>query len=173
MPICIPDEQEIDPFRVIRQKPVSPQIVPKHGFEISTRSFSRHLAEAGSGPGLRIAFDDEGARRRVEFVRVRGKHARLGFAKGKRQPVEKLMCSVPDVSVGPRAEVGAKFSGEGLSHRAIDAVSADEQIAITPERFQIANFGPETDFDPELFAPPLQNPEQPEARNTREAVAVN
>src|SRR5262249_46862235 len=108
-------------------------------------------------PSLWIAFDDEGAGRCVELVRMRREYAGVVFTKRERQSVEKVIRAVPDVFVGARAQVRLKLLRELLTHRAVDAIRADEQIEIVSQRFDVVDFTSEVNADAKRFASPLQN----------------
>jgi hypothetical protein len=75
---------------------------------------------------VRIAFDDEGAGGGIEFVRVRGKHSLPGFAECQRQAVKQLMRTVPDIFIGPRAEIGFELIGKLLPDGTVYAIGAHE-----------------------------------------------
>src|SRR2546423_1667034 len=99
-PMQILHEDEIDPLRIIRKQRGAIEIVVEYLFEVSTCRFLVHVLKAGSLPGLFVAFDDEGAERIIEFIRVRSEYSGGVLVKGQREPVEQVRCSVPDVAIG-------------------------------------------------------------------------
>src|SRR5581483_5314397 len=89
-PPVVSDEGEIEPpDEVVRQQRRALQIVGEYPPKPIARLVFRQACEAGTVPRLGPAFDDEGAERRAELVRVRRKRSPLRLPEGQRQPVKK------------------------------------------------------------------------------------
>src|SRR6185369_9060255 len=126
IPICVPDQQEVYPFRVVREQLMPAQILCECVFQIGACLLVRQPGKAGFGPGLWIAFNDEGAGRCTKFVRVRCKYTGGRFTKRECQAVKQLMRAVPDVFVWACAEIRFELISKGLPDGAVYAVGAHE-----------------------------------------------
>src|SRR5205085_9564927 len=143
MPMVIFNEQELDPLRVVRQESVPRQIYDEYVCEIVSRLFVCVLAESVARPSLLVALDDEGARRLVELIRVRGKDAVFSLLKGERWAMKGLVRAVPDVTVVPHAQLRLKMCAEARPHLAVYVFRADEQLAPVGVSFRVVRLRPD------------------------------
>src|SRR5207247_10564437 len=129
----------------------------EHLGELSAGLFVREVFETCIGPRIGITFDDEGAGRLIESVRVRSENPGRGLPKSQRQPMEQLSGAVPDVFVGTGAEIRLEVGTEGLPDNAVQSVRAHQQLAIAFERFHAVDFMPKLDLNAEVFTSLLQD----------------
>ena len=80
-PSTVLHEQKVDPLRIIREQLLPVEILREDITDIVQCLLAADLFEAGPGPRLWIAFDNERAGCRAEFVRVCREHPSAILAK--------------------------------------------------------------------------------------------
>src|SRR5947209_10832384 len=149
------------------------EVPGKYIFQVRADVRLRHTAESGPRERLRVAFDNKGAGCLIKLVRVGGENSVIVFAKCKRQPMKELSGAIPNVLVWSYIEIGLELSGEPGPDNAVYAIAADKQVAVSLELFHIADLIMKMDLNSQRLAAASQDLEQPNARNTGKAVAVN
>src|ERR1051326_6476927 len=122
MPVFVPDVDEVDPLRVVRQKRMTSEVIAENIFQIEPRLRVRHLLKLCARPSRSVALHYEGACRLVEFIGVCGEDASVCLVEGERQSVKELTRSVPDIFVRAHAQLRHERSAVLLSHGAVDSV---------------------------------------------------
>src|SRR5215467_12858885 len=111
MPLLILDENEVDPFGIIRKQGMTIQVCGENILEITAGFLIGFLIKFGVPPRIWITLNDEGARRLIELVRVGCENSGFVFAKCQSETMKELISSVPDITVGANVQIGFELSG--------------------------------------------------------------
>src|SRR5579862_7200362 len=126
--------------------------------------------EAVCEPRLFPAFDDERAQIGIEAIRVYGEPAVLRLLENERKCIERQRRAEPNETAEPAIELRRKGAGVGIAHAAIDTIGADQQIALSAQRFDVLDVLLKLELDLKRASALLENLEQPFARDAAEAV---
>ena len=134
-PVLVGDAIEVEPVasaqvRAVGQQAVSFQIRREELFAKGERLRGVGRIEAVREPRLLGALDDKGAQLFVETVGMDGEPAVLGSLEDEGEGIERQRRSEPDEAAAAPVEARLEIAGKALAHAAVDAVGADEQIAL-------------------------------------------
>src|ERR1700728_705608 len=132
MPGAVAYRPEVQPARLaavakLANQPMAVQVFFEQALENNERLVRGQLVESESGPGLRGAFHDESARRRVDSVRVRPYPAAARRHEQEIEIVKYLVRTEPDVLVPAGMLLGLEASGVSPCPAA-HAVGREDQV---------------------------------------------
>src|SRR5690606_28196414 len=155
----------------VRHLPVTVELTGEQLFAKADGLVLFHPVEAGPRPRIAGGLDDEGRGVGVEPVGMGLEPAPRRLLEDEGEGVEQLVGAEPDEPVAANVDVGPEMIGVGGTDAAVDAVADDDQVSIA-ELLEPRHLGLEPEVDPQSRRTPLQDVQEPLARDAGEAVAA-